>query len=105
MKKFTVLFALLTLSLTSLAQDAGLWLLTARITESRTMNKDTLISFEAGNHLWEKERHVAVRTMTRGEITAVIENQAEDPANEFQYHSDSGGPIRITVSGEGSHSE
>ncbi len=105
MKKSTVLFALLILSFTSLAQDPGLWLLTARISQSRTMNIDTLISFEAGNHIWEKERHVSVRTMTRGEITAVIENQAEDPANEFMYHSDSGEPISITVSGQGSHSE
>jgi len=105
MKKSTILFAFLTLSLTAFAQDSGLWLLTARISQSRTMNKDTLIRTEAGNHIWEKERHVAVRTMTRGEITAVIENQAEDPANEFVYHSDSGEPISITVSGEGSHSE
>ena len=59
MKKSTVLFALLTLSLTAFAQDSGLWLLTARITQSRTMKKDTLIRTEAGNHLWEKERHVA----------------------------------------------
>jgi hypothetical protein len=69
------------------------------------MNKDTLIRTEAGNHIWETERHVAVRTMTRGEIRAVIENQAEDPANEFIYHSDSGEPVSLTVSGEGSHSE
>ena len=105
MKKSTVLFALLTLSLTAFAQDSGLWLISARISQSRTMNKDTLIRTEAGNHIWETERHVAVRTMTRGEITAVIENQAEDPANEFTYHSDSGEPISLTVSGEGSHSE
>ncbi len=105
MKKSAVLFTLLILSLSAFAQDAGLWLLTARITESRTMNKDTLISFEAGNHIWEKERHVAVRTMTRGEIRAVIENQAEDPTNEFMFHSDVGEPISLTVSGEGSHSE
>ena len=105
MKKSTVLFALLTLSLTAVAQDSGLWLLTARITQSRTMNKDTLIRTEAGNHIWKKESHVAIRTMTRGEITAVIENQAEDPANEFIYHSDSGEPVSLIVSGEGSHSE
>ena len=105
MKKSAVLFALLTLSLTTFAQDSGLWLISARISQSRTMNKDTLIRTEAGNHVWEKERHVAVRTITRGEITAVIENQAEDPANEFMFHSDSGEPISITVSGQGSHSE
>ena len=105
MKKSTVLFALLTLSLTAFAQDSGLWLITARISQSRTMNKDTVTRTEAGNHIWETERHVAVRTMTRGDIRAVIENQAEDPANEFMFHSDTGEPISLTVSGEGSHSE
>ncbi len=105
MKKSTVLFAMLMLSVASLAQDSGLWLLTARITQSRTMNKDTLIRTEAGNHIWEKERHVSVRTITRGDIKAVIENLAEDPTYEFMFHSDVGEPISLTVSGEGSHSE
>jgi len=105
MKKVLFLSALLMLSLTAFTQNSGLWLLTARITESRTLNQDTIIRTEAGNHIWVKERHVVVRTMTRGEITAVIENQAEDPASEFWYHSDSGEPVSITVSGEGSQSE
>ncbi len=85
-------------------QDLGLWLLTAKISESSTTQKDTVIRTEAGNHIWVTERHVTVRTMTRGEITAVIENQAEDPASEFWFHSDSGEPVSLTVSGEGSHS-
>jgi outer membrane biosynthesis protein TonB len=105
MKKSTVIFALLMLSLASFAQDSGLWLISARISHSSTMNKDTLIRTEAGNHLWEVERHAVSRTMTRGDITAVIENQAEDPTSEFMYHSDAGEPVSLTVSGEGSHSE
>jgi hypothetical protein len=86
-------------------QDRGLWLLTASITESRTMQKDTLISFMAGDKQWDKERHVTVRTFTSGEITAVIENQAEDPASEFWFHTDSGEPVSIKVTGQGSHTE
>jgi hypothetical protein len=89
--------------LTEVNQDRGLWLLTARISESRTMQKDTVIRTEAGNHIWVTERHVTSRTMTRGQITAVIENQAEDPASEFWFHTDSGEPVSLTVSGEGSH--
>jgi len=49
MKKSTVLFAFLMLSLASFAQNSGLWLLTAKITESYTLQQDTLISFMAGN--------------------------------------------------------
>jgi len=93
------------MSITSLAQDSGLWLLTARVTQSRTMNKDTLIRTEAGNHIWEKERHVTTRTVLHGEITAVIENQAEILDKEFAFDSDSGEPVNITVSGQGSQSE
>jgi hypothetical protein len=84
-------------------QDGSLWLLTAKISENYTMQEDTLISIDAGNLKWEQERHVTVRTVIRGEITAVIENQAEDPASEFWFHTDVGEPVSITVSGEGSH--
>lgn len=84
-------------------QDRGLWILTATVNESSTYQLDTLIRFEAGNHIWEKERHVTSRTVTQGEITAVIENQAEDPASEFWFHSDSGEPVSLTVTGGGSH--
>ncbi len=69
------------------------------------MQKDTLISFMAGDKQWDKEKHVTVRTTTSGEITAVIENQAEDPASEFWFHTDSGEPVSINVTGQGSHSE
>ncbi len=55
----------------------------------------------AGNKKWDKEKHVTVRTMSSGEITAVIENQAEDLARDFAFDSDSGEPINITVSGTG----
>ena len=86
-------------------QDRGLWLLTVSITQSRIMQKDTLISFMAGDKQWDKEKHISVRTVTSGQITAVIENQAEDPASEFWFHSDSGEPVSLDVTGQGSHSE
>ncbi len=69
------------------------------------MQKDTLISFMAGNYKWDKEKHVTVKTVSSGVITAVIENQAEIPDNEFEFDSDYVDPINITVSGQGSHSE
>lgn len=86
-------------------QDRGLWLLTAKITQSRTMQLDTVIIIEEENFHWKEERHVSLRTVTHGQVTAVIKNQAEDPATEFQYDSDSGDPGTITVSGDGMHTE
>ena len=105
MKKSTVLFALLDVEPYCFRPGFGIMADYSQDSQSRTMNKDTVTRTEAGNHIWETERHVAVRTMTRGDIRAVIENQAEDPANEFMFHSDTGEPISLTVSGEGSHSE
>jgi hypothetical protein len=105
MKKSTVLFALLMLGLTSFCQDTGLWLLTAKITETYSMHRDTLISFMAGDKKWDKEKDATVKTVSSGVITAVIENQAEDPARDFVFDSDAGDPVNITVTGQGSHSE
>ncbi len=82
-------------------QDRGLWLLAAKISENRTLRQDTVISVEAGNHISKKEIHVKATTVTQGEVTAVIENQAEDPASEFWFHKDVAEPVNITVSGAG----
>jgi len=84
-------------------QSRGLWILTAKISQSSTLQLDTLISIDAGNLKWTQERHVSLKTVTRGEVTAVFENQAENPAREFQYDTDSGDPGTITVSGDGMH--
>ncbi len=83
----------------------SLWLLTAKITETYTMERDTLIRFAAGNHPWDTEKHCIVKTVSGGEVTAVIENQAENPEKDFSFNSESGEPIKITVSGNGSNSE
>jgi len=86
-------------------QDRGLWLLTAKISESTTLRQDTTISFQAEKYTSRKEKHVTVMTVTHGEVTAVIENQAEDPGSEFWFHTDAGEPLSLTVSGSGTHSE
>lgn len=84
-------------------ENSGLWLLTAKVTENYTMQRDTVMSFKAGNHKMETEKHAASRTVSHGQITAVIENQAENPGKDFLFISDSGEPISITVSGRGTH--
>jgi hypothetical protein len=93
------------LSLASLAQDTGLWLLTAKITVSYSMQRDTLISFMAGNKKWDIEKHATVRSVSSGVITAVIENQAESPDKDFVFDSEAGDPVKLTCTGQGSHSE
>ncbi len=87
------------------SEDSGLWLVTAKVTESYTSQQDTLITFMAGNKKWDKEKHCTVKTVASGEFTAVIENMAVDPVNEFQFDGDPNEPKIISVSGEGSHSE
>ncbi len=105
MKKPVVLFALLILSLSSLAQDSGLWLLTAKISVTYSMQRDTLITFMAGNKKWDKEKHTIVKTLSSGTISAVIENQAEMPDREFVFDSDYAEEVNLIVTGHGSHSE
>lgn len=105
MKKSTFLFALLIMSITSLAQDTGLWLLTAKISVSYSMQRDTLISFMAGNKKWDKEKHATVRTVSSCVITAIIENQAESPDKDFTFDSDAGDQVTLSITGQGSRSE
>lgn len=69
------------------------------------MQRDTLISFMAGNKKWDKEKHTTVKTVSSSVISAVIENQAENMARDFVFDSDAGEPVNITVAGQGSHSE
>lgn len=83
----------------------GLWLLTAKITETYTMERDTVISFMAGNLKWDQEKRCNVKEMSGCEVTAVIENQAEDPDKDFSFNSEAGEPVKINVSGNGSRNE
>ena len=69
------------------------------------MQRDTLITFMAGNKKWDKEKHTIVKTVSSGVISAVIENQAEIPDREFVFDSDYAEQVNLTVTGQGSHSE
>ena len=86
-------------------ENRRLWLFTASVTESYTMQRDTLVSVMLGNKKWDKEGHTSVKTVARGVVTVIIENQAEDPAKDFAFDSSAGEPRSYTVSGGGSHSE
>ncbi len=108
LQSLTIILMLLIQSGFSFAQDdenRQLWLITARISHQSTYHRDTVSSFMAGDKKWEKEFHQSGQESSGGTITAVVENQAENPATGFLYHSDSGDPVSITVTGNGSHSE
>lgn len=49
--------------------------------------------------------HQSAKENASGTITAIVENQAENPEKDFLYHSDAGDPVSITVTGSGSNSE
>jgi hypothetical protein len=110
MKKivFSTLLVLLFNSSIAFAQnsdDRQLWLITAKISHNSTYQRDTASSFMAGPKKWAKEYHQSAKETASGTITAIVENQAENPGKDFQYHSDSGEPVSITVNGNGSNSE
>lgn len=86
-------------------QNQQLWILTARISRTVSSQRDTTMSFDAGGHPWVKESHSTARTVAQGQVTAIIENQAENQATEFLFISDSGEPKSMSVTGGGSHSE
>lgn len=102
-----ILLFLLCFSDNSFAQDSDkrqLWLITARITTSSTFRQDTAINVSIGNYRSTKEIRRSATTTASGTITAVVENQAENPLLEFQYSSDAGEPVSYHVSGNGSYS-
>jgi len=104
----SILLILLISSSISFAQksdDRQLWLITAKISHNSTYQRDTASSFMAGPKKWEKEYHQSARETASGTITAIVENQAENPAKDFLYHSDAGDPVSFTVTGNGSNSE
>ncbi len=107
-RQFSILLILLSTGFSSFAQnsdDRQLWLITARISHQSTYQRDTASSFMAGTKKWAKEYHQTAKVTSSGTISAVVENQAENPAKDFLYHSDSGDPVSITVTGNGSSSE
>jgi len=110
MKNFLcfIFLLLVSIGIKSFAQDSDerqLWLITARISHQSSHHRDTVSSFMAGDKKWEKEFHQSSKTTASGTITAVVENQAENPTKDFLFHSDSGEPVSITVTGNGSYTE
>lgn len=86
-------------------ENPALWLITAKVTSSSMLQHDTVMKFDMGGHMSIKESHTTARTIAQVQVTAVVENQAENPETEFMFISDSGEPVNITVSGSGMHSE
>ncbi len=108
LRSLTIILILLMHSYFSFAQEGDerqLWLITARISHNTTYQRDTVSSFMAGPMKWEKEFHQSARSEASGTITAVVENQAENPTKDFLYHSDAGDPVSFSVTGNGSSSE
>ena len=78
------------------------WLLEANLRETFTLKSDTIIK---STLLWNTERSNSIIWRSKGKITAVIENQAEDRVKDFSYDSDIEEPLSISVSGEGFRDE
>lgn len=85
--------------------ERQLWIISAKLSRNTTYQRDTVNSFDAGGMTWTKEFHQSAKTTVSGTITAIVENQAENPAKDFLYHSDSGDPVSLTVTGNGSNSQ
>lgn len=105
---FSIILILLFTGFSSFAQkpdDRQLWLITAKISHNSTYQRDTTSSFMAGTKKWAKEYHQSAKETVSGTISAVVENQADDPTKFFLYHSDAGDPVNFTVTGNGSYSE
>jgi len=108
MKRILFFAILILLNWNSFAQDSEdrqLWLITARISHNSTWQIDTTSTFMAGSKKWTKESHQSSKETVSGTITAIVENQAENPAKDFLYNFDSVEPVSITVTGNGSSSE
>ncbi|QQS52158.1 MAG: hypothetical protein IPM71_05340 [Bacteroidota bacterium] len=84
-------------------ENRQLWLITAKISTTKTHQRDTSSTFDAGGHAWSKESHQSAQTSASGQITAVVENQAENPDLEFLYTSDAGEPLSFSVTGKGTY--
>lgn len=84
------------------SDNQPLWLLTAKVTNNSTFRRDTVKSFMAGDKLWKEEKHASGRSTSTGTVTVVIENQADDPLNDFWFDSSAGDPKPMIVTGSGS---
>ncbi len=82
-----------------------LWLLTAKVSVTKTYQSDTSSTFFGGGHSFGKESHRSAQTSASGQIIAVVENQAENPDREFVYTTDAGEPVSFSVTGKGTYNE
>jgi hypothetical protein len=80
-----------------------LWLLTAKVSVNSTYKRDTIHSFTIENMKTETKFHQSSTTNVSSTISAVIENQAENPLKEFSYDSDAGESVNMSVTGKGMH--
>lgn len=80
------------------------WILEGQITSLKTISQDTVISFDMGGMLEVRTTHMRWEVKSQCKIIAVIENQAENPLNEFEYDSSQGEPL-ILVTTQGSSDE
>jgi len=80
-----------------------LWLLTAKVSVNSTYKRDTIHSFTIENMKTETKFHQSSTTNVSSTISAVIENQAENPLKEFSYDSNAGESVNMSVTGKGMH--
>lgn len=79
----------------------SLWLLTAEFSNSTIARSDTVDKFEAGDKLWVEEYHSSSDEETSGNLTALIENFADDREHDFEFSVENSEPKLLTVSGTG----
>ncbi|MBN2486871.1 MAG: hypothetical protein JXB34_12925 [Bacteroidales bacterium] len=85
------------------SDDPQLWLITANISVSKKISRDTISLVSLPNYQSDKEFHQTSQTTANATITAVVENQAENQFAEFFYSSDGDEPVSMHVSGKGTH--
>ncbi len=78
-----------------------LWLFKASITKTHTMHQDTVTSFTAGQYTDATESSANFETRVSGKVTAIIENLADDPVNDFSFNTEIAEPIALVYSGTG----
>ncbi len=86
-------------------ENRQLWLLTAKVSVNSTYVRDTIDGYSVESMQIDKKFHQTSETSASSTISAVIENQAENPLKEFFYDSGSGEPVRMSVTGKGTHTE
>jgi len=78
-----------------------LWMLTAEFSNSLISKQDTAIRFNLGDKPVVREYHSSVNRETSGNLTALIENFAEDRVHDFSFNTEYYEPKLLAVSGTG----